>query len=76
MLGDITGDLKYVTDGRGKRYEVILPFKVWKEIVEELESLREKHQILTGLQQACREVKRQESDDLDEQSIEGFLDEL
>ena len=60
MLGDITGDLKYVTDGRGKRYEVILSFKVWKEIVEELESLREKQEILTGLQQACRDVKRQE----------------
>ena len=76
MLGDITGDVRYVTDEIGKRQEVILPFRVWRGITEELEALREKHEILTDLQQACREVKRQESDDLDEQSIEGFLDEL
>lgn len=76
MLGDITGDVKYVTDEKGKRQEVILPFRVWKEVTDELEALREKHQILTDLQQACREVKKQEKGDLDEQSIEGFLDEL
>ena len=76
MLGDITSGIKYVTDGKGKRQEVILPFRVWREITEELEALREKHQILTDLQQACREVKKQEKGDLDEQSIKGFLDEL
>ena len=77
MLGDITGDVKYVTDEKGKRQEVILPFRVWKEVTDELEVLREKHQILTDLQQACREVKKQErGGNLDEQSIEGFLDEL
>lgn len=76
MLGDITGHIKYVTDEKGKRQEVILPFRVWREVTDELEALREKHQILTDLQQACREVKKQERGDLDEQSIEGFLDEL
>ena len=76
MLGDITSGIKYVTDGKSKRQEVILPFRVWREITEELEALREKHEILTDLQQACREVKKQEKGDLDEQSIEGFLDEL
>jgi len=70
------GDVKYVTDEKGKRQEVILPFQVWKEVIDELEALREKHQILTDLQQACHEVKKQEKGDLDEQSIEGFLDEL
>jgi hypothetical protein len=76
MLGDITGDVKYVTDEKGKRQEVILPFRVWREVTDELEALREKHQILTDLQQACREVKKQEKGDLDEQPMEGFLDEL
>ena len=76
MLGNITGDVKYVTDEKGKRQEVILPFRVWREVTDELEALREKQQILTDLHQACREVKKQEKDDLDEQPIEGFLNEL
>ncbi len=76
MLGNITGDVKYITDKKGKRQEVVLPFQVWKEVTDELEALREKHQILTGLQQACREVKKQEKGDIDEQSLEGFLNEL
>ncbi len=76
MLGNITGDVKYITDKKGKRQEVVLPFQVWKEVTDELEALREKHQILTGLQQACREVKKQEKGDPDEQSLKGFLNEL
>jgi len=76
MLGDIIGDVKYVTDEKGKRKEVILPFQAWKDVTDELEALREKHRILTDLQQACREVKKQEKGDLDEESIEGFLNEV
>ncbi len=53
------GNVKYVTDEKGKRQEVILPFQIWKDITDELEALREKHQILTDLQQSCRDVKRQ-----------------
>ena len=54
------GDVKYVTDEKGKRQEVILPFHVWKDVTDELEALREKNLILTGLQQSCRDVKKQE----------------
>jgi len=70
------GDVKYITDEKGKRKEVILPFQIWKDITNELEALREKHQILTGLQQSCRDVKRQKKGEVEEQSLEGFLDEL
>ncbi len=70
------GDIKYVTDEKGKRQEVILPFQIWKDITDELEALREKHQILTDLQQSCRDVKRQKKGEVGEQSLEGFLNEL
>ena len=70
------GNVKYVTDEKGKRQEVILPFQVWKNVIDELEALREKHKILTGLQQSCRDVKRQEKGGVGEQSLEGFLNEL
>lgn len=70
------GDIKYVTDEKGKRQEVILPFQTWKNITDELEALREKHQILMGLHQSCRDVKRQKKGEVGEQSLEGFLNEL
>lgn len=68
--------IKYITDDTGKRQEVVIPFKIWKNLNEELNSLREKHKILEGLQQACREVKMQESGELPEQNLENFLNEL
>ena len=70
------GEIKYVTDEKGKRQEVILPFQVWKDVTDELEALREKHQILTGLQQSCRDVRRQEKAEVGVQSLEGFLNKL
>jgi hypothetical protein len=76
MVADMIRDVKYVTDNKGKGQEVILSFKLWKEITEELEALQEKHQILTGLKQACRDVKKQERGELPEQPLEEFLDEL
>lgn len=76
MSTDIIKDIKYVTDERGKRQEVVLSFKLWKKITEELEALREKQMILTGLKQACREVKKQERGGLPEQALGDFLDEL
>ncbi len=68
--------IKFITDERGKRYDVIIPFKIWKSINEELETLREKQQILSGLQQACKEAKMQERGELPEQSLDEFLNEL
>ncbi len=70
------GNVKYITDEKGKRKEVILPFQVWKDVTDELDALREKHQILTGLQESCRDVKRQKKGEVKEQSLEGFLDEI
>ena len=57
--------IKYVTDTSGKRKEVIVPFQTWTSITEELEALREKQKILLGLQQACKEVKKQQKGELE-----------
>lgn len=69
-------NIRYVTDTLGKRQEVIVPYKTWTSITGELEELREKQKILLGLQQACREVKKQEKGELKEQTLDEFLDEL
>ena len=70
------GNVKYITDEKGKRKEVILPFQIWRDVTDELEALREKYQILTGLQESCRDVKRQKKGEVKEQSLEGFSDEI
>jgi len=69
-------NIRYVTDTAGKRREVIIPYKTWTSLTGELEALREKQEILMGLQQACREIKKQEKGELKEQTLDEFLDEL
>jgi hypothetical protein len=69
-------NIRYVTDTVGKRKEVIVPYQTWASITGELEELREKQKILLGLQQACRDVKKQEKGELKEQPLDEFLDEL
>jgi len=54
-------NIKYVTDTAGKRKEVIVPYQTWTSITGELEALREKQEILLGLQQACREISWKEN---------------
>ena len=69
-------DVKYIVDVTGKRREVIVPYAVWKDVLAELKALQEKQCLLTGLQQACREVKLQQQGILPEQTLEDFLHEL
>jgi hypothetical protein len=69
-------NIRYVTDTVGKRKEVIVPYQTWASITGELEELREKQKILLGLQQACRDVKKQEKGELKEQTLDEFLDVL
>lgn len=68
--------IRYITDMSGKRKEVIVPYQTWNRITRELETMREKQKILLGLQQACREIKKQENGQLKEQTLDEFLDEL
>ncbi|MEW5766988.1 MAG: hypothetical protein AB1797_05085 [bacterium] len=68
--------LRYITDKKGRAKEIVLPLKVWRDITEELDSLREKQKILFGLKQACQEVKMQKTGKLEEETLESFLNEL
>jgi hypothetical protein len=72
----VANNIKYITDISGKRKEVIIPYQIWKSITEELESLKEKQKILLGLQQACKEIKKQKRGKLKEQTLDDFIDEL
>ncbi len=69
-------NIKYITNQKGKPQEVIIPFKLWNSMTEELEILREKQKILLGLKQACQEAKLQEKGKLPEQNLDEFINEL
>ena len=48
------GDIKYVTDEKDKRQEVILPFQIWKDIADELEALRDLNGLAKGKRSGYR----------------------
>lgn len=66
--------VKYVTDENGD--SVIVPLQASQNILEELETLQEKKEVLSGLQQACFEAKMQENNKMQEQTLDEFLHEL
>ena len=68
--------VKYVVDEAGVRQEVLVPFGLWKDLIEELELLRKEKEVLYGLKQACSEAKKQDACQLPEQCLDDFLDEL
>lgn len=76
MSTSVVDKVRYITDETGKRQGVIIPFETWMNITHELETLREKQQILLGLEHACREAKMQEKGELAEQTLDEFLNEL
>ena len=73
MSSSVIQRVKYITDEKGKRQEVIVPFKIWNNVTQELSTLREKQQILLGLQKGCREAKLQGNGELSEQSLDEFI---
>lgn len=68
--------VQYLTDEQGKRQAAVVPIRTWKSLLEDLELLRRKAEVLTGLKQACDEAKLQDECQLPEQYLEDFLDEL
>ncbi len=76
MAETFTNSVKYITDSKGVQQEVILPIKLWEKMVDELEALKEKQNILLGIESACKEVKKAISEKPPEQTLEDFLNEL
>ena len=49
--------VQYITDEKGKQTAVIVPIEEWKELKAEHEKLLNKLEILSGLQEALKEVQ-------------------
>ncbi len=69
-------NIKYITDRNGQRTDVIVPIEVWKTLLEDMEYLKRREEVLRGLAESCREAKLQDECKLPEQCLDDFLDEL
>ncbi len=49
--------VQYITDEEGKQTAVIIPIEEWKQLKAEHEKLRNKLEVLGGLQEALKEVQ-------------------
>ncbi len=76
MIESYINSIRYVTDIKGRHQEVIIPIKLWKDIVEEIENLKEKQNFLMGIKTACQEVKIKRTEKGSKQTLEEFLNEL
>lgn len=48
--------IQFIIDNEGHKKSVIVPFKYWEELNQRYEKLNNKVQILTGIQEAMKEV--------------------
>jgi len=67
--------IQYIIDNDGHKKSVIVPFKQWEELNQRYEKLSNKVQILTGLQQAIKEVKNSRKTGEKLQTLADFLNE-
>lgn len=50
-------NLQYITDESGNRKAVLIPIQEWEEHRDEIEKLKRKIEVMSGIQDAVLEVK-------------------
>lgn len=64
--------VQYLTDNKGHKKSVVIPYKEWERMLKEME----KQRILLGLKSAVSDVKEMTAGKKKLKSIEKLLDEL
>lgn len=67
--------LQYIIDDEGHKTSVVVPVKKWKELNQRYEQLFNKVKILTGIQEARKEVAEARKTGKDLQTLTDFLNE-
>jgi len=67
--------IQFIIDDEGNKKSVIVPFEQWEELNQRYEKLNNKVQILTGLQEAMKEVEHARRTGKKLQYLTDFLDE-
>ncbi len=69
-------ELKYLTDNKGKRTAVQIPYEDWKRLKEEHKKLKQLLKIKSDLQEAFQEVEDYKNGKIQLKTLDQLLDEL
>lgn len=67
--------LKYITDEKGHKTEVLVPIKTWDNLNEKYRKLQNKLTVLTGIEKGLKEVEHARKTGKQLQSLSYFLNE-
>jgi uncharacterized short protein YbdD (DUF466 family) len=67
--------IQFIVDNDGHKKSVIVPYKQWEELNQRYEKLNNKVQILTGIQEARREVAHARKTGKKLKTLTDFLNE-
>jgi len=68
--------IKYLTDKKGKRTAVQIPYKDWKRLIEENKKLKQLLKVKSDLQEAFQEVEDYKKGKIQLKTLDQLLDEL
>jgi hypothetical protein len=69
-------NIEYITDNKGKYKAVVIPYKQWKSLIEEHNMLKNKLNIILGIQDALKEVNEIRSGKRKGKTLNSLLNEL
>ena len=69
-------DIKYLTDSKGKRTAVQIPYENWKELLEENKKLRQLLKLKSDLKEAFQEVEAHQKSNESLLSLDELINEL
>lgn len=69
-------DIKYLTDEKGKRTAVQIPYEHWKRLTEENKKLKQLLKLKKDLQEAFEEVENHQKGKTSLKSLDQLLNEL
>ncbi len=69
-------DVKYLTDKKGKRTAVQIPYEDWKRLTEENKKLKQLLKVKSDLQEAFQEVEDYKNGKIQLKTLDQLLDEL
>lgn len=68
--------IEYITDENGRQKSVIIPHKQWKNFETDYNRMKNKIKILTGIQEALKEVKQIQNGKKRAKTLKETIDEL
>jgi len=68
--------LEYITDKKGRQKAVVIPHRQWKNFEAEYNKIKNKLNIILGIQDALKEVKEIQSGKKKAKTLKTLLNEL